>query len=82
MKKNAYSVSVHSGANRTKSDRFSPALHQNNALNSGFRAPLPQWRASLASRKAVVALFWRANLKLASSLHSFPAADYQSDTAP
>ena len=81
MKKNAYSVSVHAGAKRTKDDRFDSPVHYFKALNSGFLPVLPQRRASLASRKAVFALFWRASLKLASSLHSIPAADYRSDTA-
>ncbi|WP_189577647.1 hypothetical protein [Marinobacter zhanjiangensis] len=82
MKKNAYSVSVHSGAKCTTNDHGNPVLHQKRALKTPLHVALPQRRAPSPSRKAVVALFWRASLKLASSLHLFPAADYQSDAAP
>ncbi|MFC4258387.1 hypothetical protein ACFOZ5_04970 [Marinobacter lacisalsi] len=81
MKKNAYSVSVHSGARRTTNDHGNAFLHYFSAPKLPFIQGLPQWRASPHSREAVVALFWRARKKLASRLHSFSAADYQGDAA-
>jgi len=79
MKKNAYPVSVQDTASCTTKDHSQAILHLFGAQNLYNWHALPHRGAGAVPGKAVVAPLWRADEKLASTLHSLRTAECQSD---